>query len=46
FLRTGRAPVLAGLLALGVLYGGGRAQPAEAYGAGRLRLAAPLPGLR
>ncbi|MFE9688555.1 hypothetical protein [Micromonospora sp. NPDC005806] len=34
FLRTGRAlaPVLAGLLALGVLYGGGRAQPAEAYG--------------
>ncbi|MGS2613670.1 hypothetical protein ACVCAH_03945 [Micromonospora sp. LZ34] len=34
FLRTGRAlaPVLAGLVALGVLYGGGRAQPAEAYG--------------
>ncbi|MEV0153723.1 hypothetical protein AB0H57_08280 [Micromonospora sp. NPDC050686] len=34
FLRTGRAlaPVLAGLLALGVLYGGGRAEPAEAYG--------------
>lgn len=34
FLRTGRAlaPALAGLLALGVLYGGGRAQPAEAYG--------------
>ncbi|MEU3457667.1 hypothetical protein ABZ671_29315 [Micromonospora sp. NPDC006766] len=34
FLRTGRAlaPVLAGLLALGVLYGGGRARPAEAYG--------------
>ncbi|MET7970606.1 hypothetical protein [Micromonospora sp. NPDC005305] len=34
FLRTGRAlaPVLAGLLALGVLYGGGQAQPAEAYG--------------
>nr|WP_204342995.1 hypothetical protein [Micromonospora terminaliae] len=34
FVRTGRAlaPVLAGLLALGVLYGGGRAQPAEAYG--------------
>ncbi|WP_319459841.1 hypothetical protein [Micromonospora sp. RTP1Z1] len=34
FLRTGRAlaPVLAGLLALGVRYGGGRAQPAEAYG--------------
>ncbi|MGW5669118.1 hypothetical protein [Micromonospora sp. NPDC003776] len=34
FLRTGRAlaPVLTGLLALGVLYGGGRAQPAEAYG--------------
>ncbi|MFD6660798.1 hypothetical protein ACFWDK_00270 [Micromonospora chalcea] len=35
FLRTGRAlaPVLAGLLVLGVLYGGGRARPAEAYGA-------------
>ncbi|MFG1798930.1 hypothetical protein ACGFI4_01965 [Micromonospora carbonacea] len=34
FLRTGRAvaPLLAGLLALGILYGGGRAQPAEAYG--------------
>ncbi|MFF5175225.1 hypothetical protein ACFY3U_21665 [Micromonospora sp. NPDC000089] len=34
FLRTGRAlaPVLAGLLALGVLYGGGQARPAEAYG--------------
>ncbi|GIJ75883.1 hypothetical protein SAMN05443287_103486 [Micromonospora phaseoli] len=34
FLRTGRAlaPVLAGLLTLAVLYGGGRAQPAEAYG--------------
>ncbi|MFF0656048.1 MULTISPECIES: hypothetical protein [Micromonospora] len=34
FLRTGRAlaPVLAGLLVLGVLYGGGRARPAEAYG--------------
>lgn len=34
FLRTGRAlaPVLAGLVTLGVLYGGGRAQPAEAYG--------------
>ncbi|MEV4841764.1 hypothetical protein AB0K20_00775 [Micromonospora matsumotoense] len=34
FLRTGRAlaPVLAGLLTLGVLYGGGRARPAEAYG--------------
>ncbi|MFI0792485.1 hypothetical protein ACH4OY_07270 [Micromonospora rubida] len=34
FLRTGRAiaPLLAGLLALGVLYGGGRAQPGEAYG--------------
>ncbi|MGN9810818.1 hypothetical protein ACTMSW_15845 [Micromonospora sp. BQ11] len=34
FLRTGRAlaPVLAGLVALGILYGGGRAQPAEAYG--------------
>ncbi|SBT47895.1 hypothetical protein [Micromonospora auratinigra] len=34
FLRTGRAlaPVLTGLLALGVVYGGGRAQPAEAYG--------------
>ncbi|PZG17927.1 hypothetical protein C1I95_14505 [Micromonospora craterilacus] len=34
FLRTGRAmaPALAGLLTLAVLYGGGRAQPAEAYG--------------
>ncbi|GAA2704780.1 hypothetical protein ACFY2R_09800 [Micromonospora olivasterospora] len=34
FLRTGRAvaPLLAGLLALGVLYGGGRAEPGEAYG--------------
>ncbi|MFJ6195738.1 hypothetical protein [Micromonospora sp. NPDC092111] len=34
FLRTGRAmaPLLAGLLALGVFYGGGRAEPAEAYG--------------
>ncbi|WKU02520.1 hypothetical protein [Micromonospora sp. HUAS LYJ1] len=34
FLRTGRAlaPLLAGLLALGILYGGGRAHPAEAYG--------------
>ncbi|EWM67435.1 hypothetical protein MCBG_04568 [Micromonospora sp. M42] len=34
FLRTGRAlaPVLAGLLVLGVLHGGGRARPAEAYG--------------
>ncbi|MER5337622.1 hypothetical protein [Micromonospora sp. NPDC002717] len=34
FLRTGRAlaPLLAGLVALGVLYGGGRAQPGEAYG--------------
>ncbi|WP_416902351.1 hypothetical protein [Micromonospora echinospora] len=34
FLRTGRilAPLLAGLVVLGVLYGGGRAQPAEAYG--------------
>ncbi|WP_422754549.1 hypothetical protein [Micromonospora sp. WMMD708] len=34
FLRTGRAlaPLLAGLLALGILYGGGRARPAEAYG--------------
>ncbi|MEO3776019.1 hypothetical protein ABGB16_03995 [Micromonospora sp. B11E3] len=34
FLRTGRAvaPLLAGLLVLGVLYGGGRAEPAEAYG--------------
>ncbi|TCB99216.1 hypothetical protein E0H26_07440 [Micromonospora zingiberis] len=34
FLRTGRAlaPVLAGLLTLGILYGGGRAEPAEAYG--------------
>ncbi|SCL40723.1 hypothetical protein GA0074692_5949 [Micromonospora pallida] len=34
FLRTGRVlgPLLAGLVVLGVLYGGGRAQPAEAYG--------------
>ncbi|WP_410815046.1 hypothetical protein [Micromonospora sp. 067-2] len=34
FLRTGRAvaPLLAGLVVLGTLYGGGRAQPAEAYG--------------
>ncbi|WP_328342821.1 hypothetical protein [Micromonospora sp. NBC_00421] len=34
FLRTGRAlaPLLAGLVALGILYGGGRARPAEAYG--------------
>ena len=34
FLRTGRAvaPLLAGLIMLGTLYGGGRAQPAEAYG--------------
>ncbi|MFC4018290.1 hypothetical protein ACFOW4_10035 [Micromonospora sp. GCM10011542] len=34
FLRTGRAvaPLLAGLVALGILYGGGRAQPSEAYG--------------
>ncbi|WFF01530.1 hypothetical protein [Micromonospora sp. WMMD964] len=34
FLRTGRAiaPLLAGLVTLGLLYGGGRAQPAEAYG--------------
>ncbi|RLP93439.1 hypothetical protein [Micromonospora sp. CV4] len=34
FLRTGRAvaPLLVGLVALGILYGGGRAQPAEAYG--------------
>lgn len=34
FLRTGRAvaPLLAGLITLGTLYGGGRAQPAEAYG--------------
>ncbi|MEH1167981.1 hypothetical protein V6V47_21595 [Micromonospora sp. CPCC 205539] len=34
FLRTGRAiaPLLAGLVALAILYGGGRAQPAEAYG--------------
>ncbi|WBB66356.1 hypothetical protein [Micromonospora sp. WMMD812] len=34
FLRTGRAvaPLLTGLVALGILYGGGRAQPAEAYG--------------
>ncbi|MEK8109302.1 hypothetical protein NKG94_40635 [Micromonospora sp. M12] len=34
FLRTGRAvaPLLAGLITLGTLYGGSRAQPAEAYG--------------
>ncbi|SCL64349.1 hypothetical protein GA0070606_3956 [Micromonospora citrea] len=34
FLRTGRAlaPLLTGLVALGVLYGGGRAQAGEAYG--------------
>ncbi|MEE3918596.1 hypothetical protein V2I01_09065 [Micromonospora sp. BRA006-A] len=34
FVRTGRAlaPVLAGLLVLGVLYGGGRARPAEPAG--------------
>ncbi|MEU1843379.1 hypothetical protein [Micromonospora sediminicola] len=34
FVRTGRAlaPVLAGLLVLGILHGGGRARPAEAYG--------------
>ncbi|WP_422736971.1 hypothetical protein ACN263_26455 [Micromonospora sp. WMMD729] len=34
FLRTGRAlaPLLAGLVVLGTLYGGGRSQPAEAYG--------------
>ncbi|MET8204108.1 hypothetical protein [Micromonospora taraxaci] len=34
FLRTGRAiaPLLAGLVTLGILYGGGRSQPAEAYG--------------
>ncbi|MGC4893900.1 hypothetical protein [Micromonospora sp. DT31] len=34
FVRTGRAlaPVLAGLLVLGVLSGGGRAEPADAYG--------------
>ncbi|WDZ85372.1 hypothetical protein [Micromonospora cathayae] len=34
FLRTGRAlaPLLTGLVVLGVLYGGGRAEPAEAYG--------------
>lgn len=40
FLRTGRAlaPVLAGLLALGTLYGGGRAQPAEAYGVSAVML--------
>lgn len=33
-LRTGRAlaPLLAGLVVLGTLYGGGRSQPAEAYG--------------
>ncbi|MEU4339606.1 hypothetical protein AB0F59_34045 [Micromonospora lupini] len=34
FLRTGRAlaPLLAGLVVLGTLYGGGPSQPAEAYG--------------
>lgn len=34
FLRTGwaMAPILTGLVVLCVLYGGGRAQPAEAYG--------------
>ncbi|MGI5211960.1 hypothetical protein [Plantactinospora sp. CA-290183] len=34
FLRTGRAlpPLIAALVVLGVLYGGGRAQAAEAYG--------------
>jgi hypothetical protein len=34
FVRTGRAlaPVLAGLIGLAVLYGGGQAQAAEAYG--------------
>ncbi|WP_442933520.1 hypothetical protein [Micromonospora sp. CPCC 206060] len=34
FTRTGRAlaPLLAGLVALGVLYGGGRAQAGEGYG--------------
>lgn len=34
FLRTGRAmaPLLAGLIVLGVLYGGGQAQAGEAYG--------------
>ncbi|MEU7616706.1 hypothetical protein AB0M91_17550 [Micromonospora rifamycinica] len=34
FLRTGRAiaPLLAALLVLGILYGGGQARPAEAYG--------------
>ncbi|MFG1915749.1 hypothetical protein [Micromonospora sp. NPDC048898] len=34
FLRTGRAlaPLLAGLVVLGTLYGGSPAQPAEAYG--------------
>ncbi|GAA3758507.1 hypothetical protein [Micromonospora maritima] len=34
FVRTGRAlaPLLAGLLVLGILHGGGRARPAEAYG--------------
>ena len=45
FLRTGRAlaPLLAGLIALGILYGGGRAQPAEAYGVSRR---GALPGAR
>jgi hypothetical protein len=34
YVRTGRAlaPLIAGLVVLGVLYGGGRAQAAEAYG--------------
>lgn len=34
FARTGRslAPLIAGLVVVGVLYGGGQARPAEAYG--------------
>ncbi|WP_213453130.1 hypothetical protein [Rhizomonospora bruguierae] len=34
FARTGRslAPLLAGLVVIGILYGGGQARPAEAYG--------------
>jgi hypothetical protein len=34
FARTGRslAPLIAGLVVLGILYGGGQARPAEAYG--------------
>jgi hypothetical protein len=40
YLRTGRlvAPLLAALIVLGVLYGGGQAEPAEAYGVSALLL--------